>query len=148
MEPMDIRAPDRKKGFLSGAFFFLSLSNLLHEAAHSGSRLVLLLASGVGVGAQGETGVEVAEHGGDSLYVHAVLQGRGSEGVTEIMKSEVLQPGVLENLLVEIHHRVRVVHLSGEGRGEHVGAVRVLGVLLDQQVYCCLRDGRRPHRLE
>ena len=57
MEPMDIRAPDRKKGFLSGVFFFLSLSDLLHEAAHGGSRLVLLLASGVGVGAQGETGV-------------------------------------------------------------------------------------------
>ena len=131
MEPMDIRAPDRKKGFLSGAFFFLSLSDLLHEAAHGGSRLVLLLASGVGVGAQGETSVEVAEHGGDSLYVHAVLQGRGSEGVTEIVESEVFQSGILQDLLVEVHH-----------------AVRVLGVLLDQQVYCCLRDGHRPHRLE
>ena len=131
MEPMDIRAPDRKPFFLSGVFFFLSLSDLLHEAAHGGSRLVLLLASGVGVGAQGETSVEVAEHGGDSLYVHAVLQGRGSEGVTEIVESEVFQSGILQDLLVEVHH-----------------AVRVLGVLLDQQVYCCLRDGHRPHRLE
>ena len=61
---MDTRATDRKKGFLSGAFFFLSLSNLLHEVAHGGSRLVLLLASGVGVGPQGKPGVEVAQHGG------------------------------------------------------------------------------------
>ena len=76
---------------------------------------VLFLAGGVGVGAQGETSVEVAQHGGYCFHIHTVLQGRGSEGVTEIMKSEVLQPGVLENLLVEIHHRVRVVHLSGEG---------------------------------
>ena len=51
------------------------------------------------------------------------------------MESEVFQSGVLQELLVEVYHRVRVVHLSGEGRGEHVGAVRVLGVLLDQQVH-------------
>ena len=78
---MDTRVPDRKKDFLSGAFFFLSLQDLFHKTAHSGGCLVLFLAGGVGVGAQGETGVEVAEHGGDSLYVHAVLQGRGSEGM-------------------------------------------------------------------
>ena len=131
MEPMDIRVPDRKKGVLSGAFFFLSLSDLLHEVAHGGSRLVLLLASGVGVGPQSEPSVEMAQHGGYSFYIHTVLQGRGSEGVTEIVESEVFQSGILQDLLVEVHH-----------------AVRVLGVLLDQQVYCCLRDGHRPHRLE
>ena len=78
---MDTRAPERKKGFLSGAFFFLSLSDLFHEAAHGGCCLILLLASGVGVGPQGEAGVEVAQHGGDSLYVHSVLQRRGSKGM-------------------------------------------------------------------
>ena len=83
---MGTRVPDRKKDFLSGAFFFLYLSDLLHEVAHGGSRLVLLLASGVGVGAQGETGVEVAQHGGYCFHIHTVLQGRGSEGVTEIRK--------------------------------------------------------------
>ena len=81
MEPMDIRAPDRKKGFLSGVFFFLSLSDLLHEAAHGGGRLVLLLTRGVGVGPQGEPGVEVAQHRGYCFHIHTVLQGRGSEGV-------------------------------------------------------------------
>ena len=131
MEPMDIRAPDRKKGFLSGVFFFLSLSDLLHEAAHGGSRLVLLLASGVGVGAQGETGVEVAQHGGHCFHIHTVLQRCGGEGVTEIVESEMLQSDVLQDLLVEVYHAVRVVHLSSQGRGEQVGAVRVFAVLLD-----------------
>ena len=104
MEPMDIRAPDRKPFFLSGVFFFLSLSDLLHEAAHGGGRLVLLLTRGVGVGPQGEPGVEVAQHRGYCFHIHTVLQGRGSEGVTEIMESEVLQPSVHQDLLVEVHH--------------------------------------------
>ena len=125
------KSAGQEKGFLSGAFFFLSLSNLLHEAAHSGSGFVLFLASGVGVGPQSEPSVEVAQHGGHCFHIHTVLQGRGSEGVTEIVESEVFQSGILQDLLVEVHH-----------------AVRVLGVLLDQQVYCCLRDGHRPHRLE
>ena len=101
---MDTRVPDRKKGFLSGVFFFLSLSNLLHEAAHSGSSFVLLLASGVGVGPQSEPSVEMAQHGGYSFYIHTVLQGRGSEGVTEIVESKVFQSGILQDLLVEVHH--------------------------------------------
>ena len=78
---MDTRVPDRKNDFLSGAFFFLPLSNLLHEAAHSGSGFVLFLASGVGVSPQSEPGVEVAQHGGYCFHIHTVLQGRGSEGV-------------------------------------------------------------------
>ena len=75
--------PDRKKSFLSGAFF-LFLSNLFHKTAHSGGCLVLFLPGGVGVGPQGEPGVEVAQHGGYCFHIHTVLQGRGSEGVTEI----------------------------------------------------------------
>ena len=80
------KSAGQEKGFLSGAFFFLSLSNLLHEAAHSGSGFVLLLASGVGVGAQGEPGVEVAQHGGHCFHIHTVLQRRGSESMAEVRK--------------------------------------------------------------
>ena len=86
---MDIRAPDRKKGFLSGAVF-LFLSNLFHETAHGGGGFVLLLASGVGVGPQSEPSIEMAQHGGYSFYIHTVLQRCGGEGVTEIVESEVL----------------------------------------------------------
>ena len=101
---MGTRAPDRKKDFLSGAFFFLSLSNLLHEAAHSGSGFVLFLASGVGVGPQSEPSVEVSRHGGHCFHIHTVLQRRGSESMAEVMESEVLQAGVLQDLLVEVYH--------------------------------------------
>ena len=87
---MDTRVPDRKKGFLSGVFFFLSLQDLFHKTAHGGGCLVLFLASGVGVGPQSEPSVEVAQHGGYCFHIHTVLQGRGSEGVTEIVESEVL----------------------------------------------------------
>ena len=51
--------------------------------------------------------------------------------VTEIVESEMLQSDVLQDLLVEVYHAVRVVHLSSQGRGEQVGAVRVFAVLLD-----------------
>ena len=87
---MDARAPDRKFALPSGVFFFLLLANLFHKAAHGGSCLVLLLACGVGVGPQGEAGVEVAQHRGDSLYIHAVLQGHGSEGMPQIWVCQAL----------------------------------------------------------
>lgn len=38
--------------------------------------------------------------------------------VPEIVEADVLQSGVLEDLLVEFYHRVRVVHFPGSGRGE------------------------------
>ena len=114
---MDTRAPDRKPAFLSGVFFFLSLQDLFHKVTHGLGSLVLFLPGGVGVGPQGEPGVEVAQHGGHCFYVYTVLQSGGGKGMAEIMKSEMLQPGVLQNFLVEVYHAVRVVHLSGEGRG-------------------------------
>ena len=45
-----------------------------HETAHSFRRLILHLASGVGIGAQGEACVIVAQHTGYRFDVHAVLQ--------------------------------------------------------------------------
>ena len=68
---MDTRVPDRKKDFLSGAFFFLSLQDLFHKTAHSGGCLVLLLAGGVGVGAQGETGGSVKKFSQNGLQTLA-----------------------------------------------------------------------------
>lgn len=62
-------------------FFLFVLHDLLHEVSHGLGRFVLLLPGGVGVGAQGEAGIEVSQHGGDRFHVHAVLQGCGGEGV-------------------------------------------------------------------
>ena len=61
--------------------------------------------------------------------------------VSEVVEPDMLQPSVLQNLFVEFHHRVRVVHFACDWRGEHVLVVRVLAVLLDQQVDSILRDG-------
>ena len=58
----------------------------------------------------------------------------------------MLQPGVFEDLLVEFHHRIGVVHLTSDGRGEHIRIFRVLLVLLNQQVYRFLRNGYPTHR--
>ena len=44
-----------------------------HQAPHDGRGLALGCRGGVGVGGQGEAGVAVAKHGGDSFHVHAVL---------------------------------------------------------------------------
>ena len=58
----------------------------------------------------------------------------------------MFQSGVLEDLFVELHHRVGVVHFVSDRRGEHIRTVRVLFMLPDQQVYRSLRDGHPAHR--
>ena len=127
------------------ALFSSVLHDLLHEGAYGLSSLVLLLPRGVGVGAEGESGIVVPQHAGYGLHVYTVLQGRGSEGVAEIMEANMRESGVLQDLLVKVHHGVRMVHLSSKRRGKHVGAVRVFVMLLDQQIYCRLRNRYQPH---
>ena len=88
---------------LSGDFHgysFQILHHSFHEAAHLLRRLFLHLPCGVGVGAQGEPGIVVPRHGGHGFDVHAVLEGCGGEGVTEIMEADMLQSGVLQDLLM------------------------------------------------
>ena len=48
---------------------------------HGLRRLPLGRGGHMGVGVQGEPGAVVAQHPGDSLYVHPILQGQGCEGV-------------------------------------------------------------------
>ena len=43
----------------------------------------------MGVGVQGEASGEVAQHTGDCLDVHTVLQGDGCEGMAEIVESDL-----------------------------------------------------------
>ena len=51
----------------------LLLHDLVHEITYLFCGLLLLLAGGVGVGAQGESGIVVAEHTADSFYVYTIL---------------------------------------------------------------------------
>ena len=97
------------------------LYDLPQDVAHGLGCLILLLPGGVGVGAQGEPGVKVPQHGGHRFYIYAILRGRGGEGVPQIVEPEMSQSGILQDFLVEIHHAVRVVHLPSEGREKQIG---------------------------
>ena len=67
----EVRLPNR-----CAVCFFRSLSHLRHKVAHGLRCFVLLLAGGVGVGAEGEPCIVVSQHGGDCLDIHAVLEGQ------------------------------------------------------------------------
>ena len=76
------KCPDRPKeyrrgGFASSPVFLSSFCShdLRHKAAHCLCGLVLLLPCCVGVGAESEARIVVAQHTADSFYVYAVLQG-------------------------------------------------------------------------
>ena len=121
-------------------WFFFCLHDLRHEAAHRLCGLVLLLPRGVGVGTEREARVVVPEHTADGFDVHAILQCQRCEGMSEVVKSDVRQPGVLQDLLVQVYDGGWVVHLAGCRRGEHVGILGMLAVFRYQQVYGILRD--------
>ena len=95
----------------------------------------------MGVGIQGESGGEVAEHSADGFDIHAVLQGNGGEGVAEIVKSDLGNPGSGEDSFEHIVHAVR-----GDGASiwgwEHILVVG-LGSLPFQNFYCLWRDRHR-----
>ena len=75
------KCPDRSKeyrrgGFTSSPVLFGVLfrsHDLCHEATHGLCGLVLLLPCCVGVGAESETRIVVAQHTADGFHVHAVL---------------------------------------------------------------------------
>ena len=50
------------------------------------------------------------------------------------MKSDVRQPSILQDLLVQVYDGVWVVHLAGCQRGEHVGILRMLAMFRYQQI--------------
>ena len=100
---------------LSGDFHsysFRILHHSFHEVPHLLRCLFLHLPCGVGVGSQSEACVIVPQHRGDGFHIYAVLQRHGSEGVPEIVEPDVFQPCVLQDLLVKLGDRVRMVHLS------------------------------------
>ena len=75
------RAPERKQFPFRCSACLWVLSNLCHETAHFLSSLLLHLPSGVGVGAECESGIIVAEHTADGFDVHAILQCQRCEGM-------------------------------------------------------------------
>ncbi len=91
------------------------LHDLGHEVAHSFCSLVLYLTGGVGVGAESEACVVVAQHAADRFDVHAVLESYCGEGVAQGVQWDVLQVGIFEDLFVEFCYGVGMVHLTSGG---------------------------------
>ena len=65
-------------------YHFRRLHHLCHEATHGLCGFVLLLAGGVGVGAESETRIVVSQHAADGFDIHAILQCQRCEGMSEI----------------------------------------------------------------
>ena len=63
------------------------------------------------------------------------------------MKTDMFQPRIFQNLLMEVDHRISVARPSGLGQGEHVGIVGVFLTFLKEHVRrigCfVLLDGQR-----
>ena len=82
------KCPERDRECQAGSFVFLpgfllevTLHNLRHKISHCLRRLILHLPGGVGVGAEGESGVIVTKHTADRFDIHTVLEGQSCEGV-------------------------------------------------------------------
>ena len=61
--------------------------------------------------------------------------------VSQVVKSQVFQPCILQNFLVDVDHRVRVVHFACFRRWEHPRVAGVLLMFCDQQINGILRNG-------
>ena len=67
----------------------------------------------VGVGVQREARRVVAQHRRHGLHVHAVLQGHGREGVSEVVESDAGQPRAFQHSLQHMQDAVRRHGASG-----------------------------------
>ncbi len=77
---------ERDRECQTGSFAFLpgcfSVSyDLRHKISHRLRCLILHLPGGVGVGAEGESGVVVTQHTADCFHVYPILECQGREGV-------------------------------------------------------------------
>ena len=95
---------------LSAALLFLH--DLCHEIAHLFGGAFLHLPCDVGVGAERKDCIEVTEHTRYGFHVHAILQCQRCECVSQVVKSQVFQSGVFQNFLVDVDHRIWMIHLA------------------------------------
>ena len=89
---------------VSSPTFSAFLHDLRHEIAHLFCCTFLHLPRDVGVGAKRESRIEVAKHTGYRFHVYAILERQRCECVSQVVKSQVFQPCVLQNFLVDVDH--------------------------------------------
>lgn len=61
------------------------------------------------------------------------------------MEADVFRADGFQDLVVRVPEGIRVIHGAGLRRGEQIGAAWMLFVLLDQKIYCLLRDRQCPY---
>ena len=122
--------------------YFCGLHGLADDAADGVGGGTLHSFRGMGVGAEGKARVVVAQRTGQRLDVHAVLEGQRGEGVSEVVKPDVLRADGLQDLLMGVPKGIRVEHGAGLGRHKQARTVWVLCVLLCQQLHRPLRNGQ------
>ena len=104
--------------FLSGPVFS---AHLLADDPTDGVCSVLFhLRRGMGVGVQREPSRVVAQGAGQRFHIHPAFQRQRGEGVSEIVKPDVLRADGLQNFVMGSPEGVRVIHGSGLGRWEHI----------------------------
>lgn len=88
------------------------------------------------VGVQSEPGAVVSQHTGQGLYIHAAGDRHGRECVSEVVEAHVLLDAcVFQQLPVDPRHGIRTPVTARPGRREQDGVVRVLFMLMHQQVH-------------
>ena len=80
---------------VSSPTFSAFLHDLRHEIAHLFCCTFLHLPRDVGVGAKRESRIEVAEHTRYRFHVYAILERQRCECVSQVVKSQMLQPSVI-----------------------------------------------------
>ena len=67
--------------------------------------------------------------------------------MAQIVEADMLQPGILQNFLMQLYHRIGVVHSTAHRRWEQVGIAGVFVVFLFQQFHRFRGQGNLSHRV-
>ena len=95
--------------------YFCGLHGLTDDVSDGVGGGALHPLRGVGVGAEREASVVMPQRSGQRLDIHAVLEGQRGEGVSEVVKPDVLRADGLQDLLMGVPEGVRVKHCAGLG---------------------------------
>ena len=106
---------------------------------HGICRLPLDLGGDVGIGVQGKARAVVAQHPGDGLDIHTVLQSYRGERISHIVESNPGQSNLFQHPVEHVEHAVRRDETACR-RGEHILTVG-FSPLVFENLHRILPDG-------